>query len=192
MTKGKQIPVPIKSVIVGFSGVGKTSLLFTYTTGVFPSEYIPLVYDTYTNYPEVGVLDDKLYSLSLWDTGGGEDYSTLRPLSYPLSDVFILLFSVSDKEERFEQIQSDWWSELNHHCPDVPIVLVGSKIDLRDKEGIQTVTTEEGQAMAENIGAKKYMEISSLENRGVRELFEEVIRLGFQAKKKKKKKCSIL
>ena len=47
-------------------------------------------------------------------------------------------------------------------------------------------------AMAENIGAKKYMEISSLENRGVRELFEEVIRLGFQAKKKKKKKCSIL
>ena len=60
MTKGKKIPVPIKSVIVGFSGVGKTSLLFNYTSGVFPSEYIPLVYDTYTNYPEVGVLDDKL------------------------------------------------------------------------------------------------------------------------------------
>ena len=166
MTKGKQIPVPIKSVIVGFSGVGKTSLLIAYTTGVFPSEYIPLVYDTYTNYPEVGVLDDKLYSLSLWDTGGGEDYSRLRPLSYPLTDVFILLFSVSDKEERFEQIQSDWWSELNHHCPGVPIVLVGSKIDLRDKEGIETVTTEEGQAMAEKIGAAKYMEISSLENQG--------------------------
>ena len=187
--------VLIKSVTVGNGNVGKTSLLITYFTGEFPSEYIPTVFD---NDSVPGYLDARPYKLGLWDTGGGEDYSRLRPLSYPLTDVFILLFSVSDKEKRFEQIQSDWWAELNHHCPGVPIVLVGSKIDLRDKEGIQTVTTEEGQAMAEKIGAAKYMEISSLENRGVSELFKEVIRLGFdhsltEAKEEKKtKKCVIL
>ena len=185
--------VLIKSVTVGNGNVGKTSLLITYFTGQFPSEYIPTVFD---NDSVPGYLDARPYKLGLWDTGGGEDYSRLRPLSYPLTDVFILLFSVSDKEKRFEQIQSDWWSELNHHCPGVPIVLVGSKIDLRDKEGIQNVTTEKGQAMAEKIGAAKYMEISSLKDKGVTELFEEVVSIGLlyntTVKRKKKRKCSIL
>ncbi|XP_063683992.1 ras-related C3 botulinum toxin substrate 1-like [Bolinopsis microptera] len=189
------VVVLIKTITVGYGNVGKTSLLITYTTGQFPSEYTPTVFD---NYSLLGNLDARPYNLALWDTGGGEDYERLRPLSYPQTDVFILLFSASDNEDRFEQIHSYWWVELNHHCPDVPIVLVGSKIDLRNKDGIQTVTTEEGQAMAEKIGAAKYMEISSLENRGVGELFEEVIRLGFdhsltEAKKEKKtKKCVIL
>ena len=185
MAIGRRSPVLIKTTTVGFGNAGKTSLLITYTTGEFPSEYIPTVFD---NYATSGELNGKIYQLYLWEPGGGEDYERLRPLSYPQTDAFILLFDVTDNTDKFEQIHSYWWAELNHHCPDVPIVLVGSKIDFKDQEGIKTVTTEEGQAMAEKIGAAKYMEISSLQNRGVAELFEEVIVLGFDHSVSEEKK----
>ena len=192
MYKGK---VLIKTITVGSGAVGKTSLLITYATGKFPSDYTPTVFD---NCSLDGELNGSPYLLGLWDTGGGEDYEALRPLSYPQTDVFILLFHVACDKRQLELIHSYWWAELNHHCPDVPIVLVGSKIDLRDKEDSKTITTEEGLAMAEKIGAAKYMEISSLENRGVSELFQEVIILGFEhsiaeeERKNRNKKCAIL
>ena len=185
--------VLIKNVTVGYGGAGKTSLLITYTTGEFPSEYIPTIFD---NYAVDGEIDGKKYQIGLWDTAGGEDYPRLRPLSYPQTDVFTLLFDVSDSEEKFNEIHSYWWAELNHHCPDAPIVLVASKIDLRNKEGKKTISREEGQAMAEKIGAAKYMEVSSLENNGVSELYQEVITLGYEhsvdVEEKKRKKCTIL
>jgi Ras-related C3 botulinum toxin substrate 1 len=194
MARGGKNPVLIKAFAVGYGGAGKTSLLITFTTGKFPSEYIPIVFD---NNSLLGELDGCPYHLGLWDTGGGEDYDRLRPLSYPQTDVFILLFDVYYNKDRFERTHSYWWAELNHHCPDVPIVLVGSKIDLRNHKDKKTITTEEGQAMADKIGAVKYMEVSSLEGHGVTELFEEVIPIGFHhsiavEKKKKKRKCAIL
>jgi small GTP-binding protein len=188
----KQKPVLIKTVTLGFGAAGKTSLLVTNTTGKFPSEYIPTVFD---NYSQTGELNGCPYHVGLFEPGGGEDYERLRPLEYPQTDIFVLLFDISDNKEKFEQIHSYWWAEVNHHCPDVPIVLVGSKIDLRDHHDKKAITTEEGQAMADKIGAVKYMEVSSLEGHGVTELFEEVISIGFHhsiAVGKKKKKCAIL
>lgn len=185
--------VLIKNVTVGYVGAGKRSLLITYTTGKFPSEYTPTVFD---NYQADGDMDGKKYQLGFFDTGGGEDYERLRPLSYPQTDVFTLLFDVSNSDERFNEIHSYWWAELHHHCPDVPIVLVASKIDLRKGDGSKTISKEEGQVMSERIGAAKYMEISSLENLGLNELYKEVITLGYEhsvgAEKRKRKKCIIL
>merc|ERR1712176_784904 len=109
-------------------------------------------------------------------TAGGEDYPRLRPLSYPQTDVFLLLFSVTDRPPAFEEIKSYWWPELNHHCPDVPIILIGSKIDLRNN-GVATISTFDGQAMADKIGAAKYMEISSLQNRGLAELLMRLAKM---------------
>ena len=190
--KGRK-QVFIKNVTVGYGGAGKTTLLITYTTGKFPHEYYPVIFD---NCPIDGEIDDTEYRMGLFDTAGGEDYERLRPLCYPQTDVFTLLFDVSDSEEKFDEIHSYWWAELNHHCPDAPIVLVASKIDLRSKEGKKTISKEEGQAMAEKIGAAKYMEVSSLENTGVSELYQEVITLGFahsvDVEEKKRKKCTIL
>ena len=183
----------IKNVTVGYGGAGKTTLLFTYTTGKFPHEWYPVIFD---NCPIDGEINGKEYRMGLFDTAGGEDYERIRPLSYPQTDVFTLLFDVSDNKDRFNQIHSYWWAELNHYCPDTPIVLVASKIDLRYKEGKKTMSKEEGQAMAEKIGAAKYMEVSSLENIGVSELYREVITLGYahsvDVEEKKRKKCAIL
>ena len=164
----------LKTIAVGYGGVGKTSMLITKTSGEFPREYVPSVIDNHIAFMRVR---GKAINLGLWDTGGGEDYARLRPLCYPFTDVFILLFDVSALSQ-FEDVESYWAAELKERRPGVPIVLVGSKIDLRDCK-IKTISKEDGQTMAEDIGAAAYMEVSSLRNEGVDELFEEVAIIGY-------------
>ena len=69
------------------------------------------------------------------------------------------------------------------------IILVGSKIDLRFN-GVATISTVEGEAMASKIRAAKYMKISSLRDIGISELFEEVLKFRhhLNAVKRKKKR----
>uniref|UniRef100_A0A6N2KC66 Miro domain-containing protein n=1 Tax=Salix viminalis TaxID=40686 RepID=A0A6N2KC66_SALVM len=60
-----------------------------------------------------------------------EDYNRLRPLSYRGADVFLLAFSLISKAS-YENIAKKWISELRHYAPTVPVVLVGTKLDLRN------------------------------------------------------------
>ena len=69
--------------------------------------------------------------LALWDTAGQEDYDRLRPLSYPDTDVILMCFSV-DSPDSLENIPEKWTPEVKHFCPNVPIILVGNKKDLRN------------------------------------------------------------
>jgi len=171
----------IKVVVVGDGAVGKSCMLIAYTTQSFPGEYVPTVFDNYSSNVE---LDGKVYSLGLWDTAGQEDYDRLRPLSYPQTDVFLVCFSVVSQTS-LENIKTKWCPEITHHCPKTPIVLVGNKIDLRNDPAIlerlaankrSPVTYEQGQAMAREIGAIKYMECSSLQGIGLKSVFDEAIR----------------
>ncbi|MED6240843.1 hypothetical protein ATANTOWER_029259, partial [Ataeniobius toweri] len=71
--------------------------------------------------------------LALWDTAGQEDYDRLRPLSYPDTDVILMCFSI-DSPDSLENIPEKWTPEVKHFCPNVPIILVGNKKDLRNDE----------------------------------------------------------
>ncbi|KAI3795554.1 hypothetical protein L1987_38209 [Smallanthus sonchifolius] len=60
---------------------------------------------------------------------GQEDYNRLRPLSYRGADVFMLAFSLISKAS-YENISKKWIPELRHYAPGVPIILVGTKLDV--------------------------------------------------------------
>ena len=166
----------LKAVAVGHGRVGKSSLCNRFINSTFPEVYAHTLHcDIRSTEVEI---NDEAYKLFLYDIGGGgERFHTIRPCYYRGADVFLLLFDVSDSRLRFEDIYSYWWPELRKKCEDVPIILVGSKIDLRFS--IDTaITRSEGEAMAERIEAVKYMEISSLRDDGVTELFHEVQKIG--------------
>ncbi|CAL4061100.1 unnamed protein product, partial [Meganyctiphanes norvegica] len=156
----------------------------------------------FDNYSAPMVVDGIPVSLGLWDTAGQEDYDRLRPLSYPQTDVFLICFSVVSPSS-FENVTSKWYPEIKHHCPDAPIILVGTKMDLReDKEtlgllseqGQSPVKREAGQKLSNKIRAVKYMECSALTQRGLKQVFDEAVRavLRPEPMKRRQRKCSLL
>eukprot|EP01124_Arcella_intermedia_P027992 TRINITY_DN5595_c0_g1_i6.p1 TRINITY_DN5595_c0_g1~~TRINITY_DN5595_c0_g1_i6.p1 ORF type:complete len:864 (+),score=241.90 TRINITY_DN5595_c0_g1_i6:45-2636(+) len=171
----------IKLMTVGDGAVGKTCLLISYTTNAFPGEYIPTVFD---NYSANVMIDGKAINLGLWDTGGPEDYDRLRPLSYPQTDVFLVLFSLVGPHS-FRNVVSKWIPEITHHCPSVPFLLIGSKLDLRDDPNtieklaaskLAPITYEQGISMCYEVGAVKYIECSALTQKNLKMVFDEAIR----------------
>uniref|UniRef100_A0A8D9BQ01 Ras-related C3 botulinum toxin substrate 1 n=1 Tax=Cacopsylla melanoneura TaxID=428564 RepID=A0A8D9BQ01_9HEMI len=171
----------VKLVAVGDGAVGKTCLMICYTTSSFPYEHIPTIFDSYNANVMV---DGKPINLGLWDTAGQEDYDRLRPLSYPQTDVFLVCFSVVAPAS-YSNVRNKWYPEVSHHCPNVPIILVGTKIDLRDDKNMidklrktkqSPVSYNQGISMAKEIGAVKYMECSALSQRGLKSIFDEAIR----------------
>ncbi len=116
-------------------------------------------------------IGDEPYTLGLFDTAGQEDYDRLRPLSYPQTDVFLVCFSVTSPAS-FENVREKWFPEVHHHCPGVPCLIVGTQVDLRDDQSVRDklakqkmapVRKEDGERMAKDLGAVKYVECSALD-----------------------------
>ncbi|KAH9819909.1 P-loop containing nucleoside triphosphate hydrolase protein [Melampsora americana] len=191
-----------KLVIVGDGACGKTCLLIVFSKGTFPEVYnpfftpfvtaievyVPTVFENYVADVEV---DGKRVELALWDTAGQEDYDRLRPLSYPDSHVILICFAI-DSPDSLDNVQEKWISEVLHFCQGLPIVLVGCKKDLRNdpktidelrRTSQRPVTSDEGMAVAQKIGAQRYLECSAKSGQGVREVFEHATRYALLAKK---------
>mmetsp|Transcript_41674 Transcript_41674/g.36864 ORF Transcript_41674/g.36864 Transcript_41674/m.36864 type:complete len:190 (+) Transcript_41674:77-646(+) len=184
--------VNIKCCVVGDGAVGKTCLLVCYTKNEFPEQYVPTVFD---NHSTMVMCDGKVVNLQLWDTAGQEDYDRLRPLSYPGTQVFLLCYSVISKAS-YENCENRWMPELRHHCPNIPIVLVGTKIDIREEDNPNHLPSSEGPKLAKKLGAVSYVECSSKCMTNVNQVFDAGIRSVLNPKKKKKKmklpSCNIL
>uniref|UniRef100_A0A452TJ41 Rho-related GTP-binding protein RhoG n=1 Tax=Ursus maritimus TaxID=29073 RepID=A0A452TJ41_URSMA len=144
-------------------------------------EYIPTVFD---NYSAQSAVDGRTVNLNLWDTAGQEEYDRLRTLSYPQTNVFVICFSIASPPS-YENVRHKWHPEVCHHCPDVPILLVGTKKDLRaqpdtlrrlKEQGQAPITPQQGQALAKQIHAVRYLECSALQQDGVKEVFAEAVR----------------
>jgi GTPase SAR1 family protein len=83
--------------------------------------------------------------------------------------VFLVCFSVVNPVS-FENVTSKWFPEVNHFCPNVPLIVVGTKLDLRNDnstleklkgQGQRPVTHEEGEELARKLKAVKFIECSA-------------------------------
>ena len=158
---------PIKVVVVGDGGTGKTSLLISYSTNSFPGEYMPTVFDNYAtqvNFEDKG--ETKPINLGLWDTAGQEEFDRIRQLSYPGTDVFFICFSIKN-DSSFINVSEKWIPEVKNYNPSTPVILVGTMSDTRDEqdlmqgEGSTATTFQQGANLAAKIGAVMYLEVSA-------------------------------
>ncbi len=172
-------------------------MLITYSTNKFPQEYVPTVFD---NYAVDITIEDKLYTLALFDTAGQETFDQLRPVAYQQTDVFLVCFSVV-MPSSLTNIKRLWINEVQRYCPKAPFILVGTKIDLRKnsqeierlaKKKEAPITTEEGERVAKQLKALKYVECSALTQVGVKNVFDEAILAVLNKPKVKRSVCYIL
>jgi len=170
----------VKCVVVGDGAVGKTCMLISYTEGRFPKEYVPTVFD---NYEATIIVEGKEVKFSLWDTAGQEGYARIRTLSYPKTDIFLLCYSVVNHPS-FVNVKDRWYAEIKHHCPSTPILLVGTKIDLREDAGAleelsklnkKPITQAEAEAMQKELGALSVLECSALTTAGLKNVFDTAL-----------------
>ena len=71
-------------------------------------------------------------ALEVYDTAGQDDFARLRPVSYNNTNVFIVCFSLVS-EDTLEHACTKWRDEVKRLGPKCPLVLVGTKSDLRDE-----------------------------------------------------------
>ncbi|KAK7460628.1 RHO4 protein [Stygiomarasmius scandens] len=188
-----------KLVVVGDGGCGKTCLLIVYAENRFPEAYIPTVFENYVTQVQ---FEGKEIELALWDTAGQEEYDRLRPLSYPESNVILIVFSI-DFPTSLANVQDKWYPEVAHFCQGTPLILVGTKIDLRTDEqtkrmlgaqGQTPISPQQGAAIAKEIGAK-YIECSAKTGRGVQDVFNLALKESMKGrwnKIVKERRCVII
>jgi Rho family protein len=175
---------------------------------------VPTVFE---NYVTQVCYEGKIIELALWDTAGQEEYDRLRPLSYPESDVILIVFAidyppslgnVQDKVATFTttlaKLKSmQWHPEVAHFCENTPLILVGTKIDLRNDDhtrrmlsaqGQKPISAEQGGSVAREIGAK-YAECSSKTGQGVHDVFALALKESMRnrwGKIVKRRKCVVI
>ena len=117
----------IKLVVIGDSGVGKTAVIVSYHEDGLPNYHLPHVYD---NLAKTIQVNNMPIQLGIWDVSGHTEYDRLRPLSYPRTDVFLLMYDISNKQS-LQNLATKWAPEKEHHIPNAPFGIIGCKTDLR-------------------------------------------------------------
>lgn len=116
------------------------------------------------------------------------DYESLRRFTYEDSEVFVVCFSVVDRDS-FESIKEFWLPEMKRNMNrKKPVLLVATQTDLRnttDYDSDVPVTKEEGQALAKDINALNYVECSICKENSVKAVFGEVVQAALKYRKRK-------
>lgn len=151
-----------KVVLLGDSNVGKTSLVQAWTKNNFSEEQAPTIGAAYTRTTFED--DGHEYHVQIWDTAGEEKYRSIAPI---YSQGAVGAFIVFDLTRRDSFNNVAFWISAIQNLGQIPIVLVGNKIDI--EESIE-VSNEEASNYAAKIKAA-YFETSAKTGFGVREVF---------------------
>ncbi|XP_042411660.1 ras-related protein Rab11D-like [Zingiber officinale] len=157
-----------KLVLIGDSGVGKSNLLSRFTRNEFNLESKSTIGVEFAT-RSISV-DGKVLKAQIWDTAGQERYRAITSAYYRGAVGALLVYDVT-RRATFENV-SRWLKELRDHTdPNIVVMLIGNKSDLRH---LVAVPTEDGKAYAESESLY-FMETSALEAKNVNTAFEEVL-----------------
>ncbi|CAF0757575.1 unnamed protein product [Adineta steineri] len=159
----------LKILIIGESGVGKSSLLLRFTDDRFDVEMAATIGVDFK--VKQLTIDGNRVKLAIWDTAGQERFRTLTPGYYRGAQGAILVYDVCNRDS-FRQLDR-WIAELDTFSTKMNIIkmLVGNKIDQEDK---REVTRDEGARFARKH-SMLFIEASARTREGVQIAFEELV-----------------
>lgn len=169
----------LKVIILGDSGVGKTSLMQQFINGKFSQQYKATIGADFL--PKDMAIDDKQVTMQIQDTAGQERFQSLGVAFYRGSDCCVLVFDVTNTKS-FENLQN-WRDEFliqaNIKDPDsFPFVVIGNKIDVDESK--RMVSSKKAQALCASMGNLPYFETSAKEAVNVEQAFDVVARSALQ------------
>ncbi|KAF5131718.1 hypothetical protein DV495_001986 [Geotrichum candidum] len=161
-----------KLTVLGDGGVGKTALTIQLCLNHFVETYDPTIEDSYRKQV---VLDGQPATLEVLDTAGQEEYTALRDQWIREGECFLLVYSITSRSS-FSRIRS-FYNQIQRVKEDddpFSVVIVGNKSD-RDS-GEREVSTQEGEALADELGGVPFFESSAKLNINIENAFFECAR----------------
>ena len=163
-------PEPVKVVLLGETGVGKTSIISQFTTKKFNLRIPTSVSATFISktieFPEF----EKAIKFDIWDTVGQEKYRSLAKIFYKDAKVIIFVYDIT-KQVTFDELKNYWLKETSDNVDGNPIIaVVANKIDKYEE---QEVNNKDGKELADKIKAI-FQTTSALSDSGINTLFENI------------------
>ena len=156
----------LKYIIIGNASVGKSNLLMRFTQNKFTENYQATIG------VEFGAknieINKKTYRIQVWDTAGQENFRSITRSYFKNSVCAMVTYDISNRKS-FEDVNT-WIEEVQNQSPKtILIILIGNKIDLKDK---REVSYEEGKDLANKNGII-FMETSAKTGENVNEIFKQ-------------------
>ena len=154
MNSDKEYEYLIKILIVGDSTVGKTNFIKKYVENKFNESYFASTgIDLITTSIKI---EGKSFKIQIWDTAGQEKYRAMTKNLFLKTQGIVIIFDISN-ETSFINLKS-WMNDIKEECSaDIPMILVGNKLDLEDK---RVIDKERAMEFAKNKKLE-YIETSS-------------------------------
>ena len=139
----------IKLVIIGDSGVGKSNFLFKFIEGQFSPLHVATVGFDYKS--KIVMLPNlkKKVKLQIWDTAGQEKYMSINKNLFQRVQGIILMYDITEKKT-FDNLRH-WMNTINQLAGEIPLILIGNKIDLVEE---RIIPKEKGEQFANDNNIK--------------------------------------
>lgn len=166
-------------VMLGTGSVGKSAITIQYVSHYFSYVYNPTIEDSFRTTIEI---DGSVQTISILDTAGQEEYSSLRDSYIRSGDAFVIVYSIVSKASFLEanQFREEIYRVLDKDPTEhIPVIMVGNKCDL---ESERQVSYEEVKELCDIWGIK-FLECSAKEKININELYELAVREVIEYKK---------
>jgi len=169
-----------KILLLGDASVDKTSFTKRYCYNFFnPSERLTIGVDFHVKTID---LHGKKIKLQIWDIGGEERFRFLLPTYCLGANAAFLLYDVT-RSQTLDNI-SEWTNIVHQKSGDIPIMLIGSKFHLKDRN--REISREQGIRIAKSRGVNGFIEVSAKTGENVEKAFEALTRLMLDDSKPRK------
>ncbi|KAF9581929.1 hypothetical protein BGW38_000875 [Lunasporangiospora selenospora] len=169
----------LKVIILGESGVGKTSLMNQYVNKKFSHQYKATIGADFLT-KEV-LVEDRFVTMQIWDTAGQERFQSLGVAFYRGADCCVLVYDVNNAKsfETLESWRDEFLIQASPRGPEnFPFVVIGNKIDMEESK--RMISQKRAMAWCQSKGNIPYFETSAKEAINVEQAFQTIAKNALQ------------